>query len=430
MKLNVLSLFKAVLLLIVGGIVGYLLSDTIIDTRRMLSQAASHDNAREAWEEFSDRINAVADRMLKSDFPNQTDRQRAEGIRQLAHVIVDGLRWEFDNASPEFTGLLVNNTDTSGWGGPNVDNKYLRGRIDGDSTYTLTGNIGQLYDLAIQTNKGDLHMGQVGASQTLDMSELVVDEQGNFIVTISPDPHSVNWIQQGPDHTILSIRAYYVDWDKHGSGRFHLVKDGNEGAAPPALSEKEAAQRLANAAHWIETNIIGWDKWLKLALINAEDNAATGPRTVGGGSSTMLYGGIPFSLQQDEALIIEVEDPLADYFSFQTYTYGWFDAGDYANHQTSLNSAQSQFDSDGKIRFVVSAEDPGVPNWIDTEERKTGVITYRYMRAKSPNQPKVTLVPYSQIHSFLLADTPNVTKNERKKAIAARQKHVQHRFHN
>ena len=248
MKLNVLSLFKAVLLLIVGGIVGYLLSDTITDTRRMFSQAASHDNAREAWEEFSDRINAVADRMLKSDFPNQTDRQRAEGIRQLAHVIVDGLRWEFDNASPEFTGLLVNNTDTSGWGGPNVDNKYLRGRIDGDSTYTLTGNIGQLYDLAIQTNKGDLHMGQVGASETLDMSELVVDAQGNFTVTISPEPQSGNWIQQGPDHTILSIRAYYVDWEKHGSGQFYLVREGSQGEAPPPLSEKEAAQREKDAA--------------------------------------------------------------------------------------------------------------------------------------------------------------------------------------
>lgn len=430
MKPAIPSFLKSSLLILIGTVLGYFLAGPIRDVQLILSPPPAPVTAREAWRDFTQRIDAVAERILASDFPSATDRERAEGIRQLTHVIVDGLRWEFDNASAEFTGLIVNNTDTSGWGGPNVDNKYLRGRIDGGSTYLLSGNIGSLYDIAIQTNRGDLHMGQVGASETLDLSTLEVDARGNFVVTISPEFHEGNWIKQDPDHTILTIRAYYLDWTTSGDGQFYLVREGQQGIAPPALSEKEAARRLANAAHWIESNLVGWDKWLKLALANADENSATAPRAVGGGSSSLLYGGISYALAPGEALVVELEDPQADYYSFQTYTLGWFDAGDYANHQTSLNSAQVRRDADGKIRLVISAQDPEVPNWIDTEGRERGVVTYRYMRAKNPDQPRVTLVPVTTIRGVLPADTPVVTPRERRETISVRQRHVQQRFHN
>jgi hypothetical protein len=68
-------------------------------------------------------------------FPHDSDRDRAEGFRQLAHMIVEGLRWEFDHGDAQFPSLMVSNTDTTGWGGPNVDNKYLRAKINGQSTY-------------------------------------------------------------------------------------------------------------------------------------------------------------------------------------------------------------------------------------------------------------------------------------------------------
>ena len=61
------------------------------------------------------------------------------------------------STTTEPTSLMVSNTDSTGWGGPNVDNKYYRARIDGDSTYTLRGNVDSLYDIAIQANKGDMH---------------------------------------------------------------------------------------------------------------------------------------------------------------------------------------------------------------------------------------------------------------------------------
>ena len=42
-----------------------------------------------------------------------------------------------------------------------------------------------------------------------------------------------------------------------------------------------------------------------------------------------------------------------------------------ANRQSSLNGHQAVLDPDGVFRAVISARDPGVPNWLDTG----GVIT-------------------------------------------------------
>lgn len=424
------SILKACGFTVLGTVIGFSLAQPIKDLQSMLAPPPKHETASAAWQDFSALINKVGQRILEDDFPNQTSRDRAEGVRQLAHMIVEGLRWEFDNASPEFTGLFVTNTDTTGYGGPNVDNKYLRGRIDGQSTYILKGNVKHLHDIAIQTARGELTRGEVGTSNTLSLADLDVDDEGNFSLVISPKSHPGNWLKQGAEHQILSIRVYYLDWENTHMGQFYLVKEGSQGKAPAPLTEQEAAQRIANAGAWIESSVIGWDKWLKLALSSAENNQAMPPRSIGGGSTTLLYGGIPFVLAEDQTLVIEVDDPQADYFSFQTYNYGWFDAGDYANRQTSLNNKQVKVDPDGIVRMVVSARDPGVANWIDSEGRQRGVVTYRYMSAKNPSTPRVSLVNFAELGGYLPEGTPRISEAQRQQDIAVRQLHVQSRFHN
>ena len=136
------------------------------------------------------------------------------------------------------------------------------------------------------------------------------------------------------------------------------------------------------------------------------------------------------NLPKGMAMVIEIEDPRARYFSFQTYRLGWYNPGDYANRQTSLNQRQAHVGRDGQIRFVASTTDPGVPNWIDTEGRSDGLIVFRYIGAENPQTPRVSLVPEREVRSLFPDDTPVVSEQERRKTIALRQRHVQHRFHN
>lgn len=44
----------------------------------------------------------------------------------------------------------------------------------------------------------------------------------------------------------------------------------------------------------------------------------------------------------------------------------WMESLDYASHQASLNRFSQHVDSDNRVRYVISLQDPGVSNWRDT----------------------------------------------------------------
>src|SRR5207244_3848012 len=50
---------------------------------------------------------------------------------------------------------------------------------------------------------------------------------------------------------------------------------------------------------------------------------------------------------------------------------------DIAGRTGSLNKAQSEPNADGTYTFVISDQDPGVHNWIDTDGLLEGILTLR-----------------------------------------------------
>jgi hypothetical protein len=76
----------------------------------------------------------------------------------------------------------------------------------------------------------------------------------------------------------------------------------------------------------------------------------------------------PWRLAPDEVLVIEFQDPMADFWGLQLASSLWHTL-DYANRPTSINQAQLQPDQDGASRVVLSHRDPGLYNWLDTMGR-------------------------------------------------------------
>jgi hypothetical protein len=59
----------------------------------------------------------------------------------------------------------------------------------------------------------------------------------------------------------------------------------------------------------------------------------------------------------------------------------------------SLNRRQTKPEADGSFRIVVAGEDPGVPNWLDTEGRAFGLVFFRFMLPESEIEtPRARLV--------------------------------------
>src|SRR3546814_4447125 len=71
-------------------------------------------------------------------------------------------------------------------------------------------------------------------------------------------------------------------------------------------------------------------------------------------------------LGPDEALIVEAEVPTQCGYASLILTNDIYGTTDWYNNQASLNNAQWRVAGDGILRVVVSAKDPGVPNWLDT----------------------------------------------------------------
>ena len=145
-----------------------------------------------------------------------------------------------------------------------------------------------------------------------------------------------------------------------------------------------------------------------------------------GGAKDIVYGNDWWSLDPDEAMIVEFEVPDARYWQLQLCDV-WFRTMDWATRQTGLNHAQAFVHADGKVRFVIAHQDPGVQNWIDTSGHPEGMIQYRYIWTQSQPAPNVQIVSFDEIGSALPSDTPAFSADERRDALAIRHRHLQRR---
>ena len=118
-----------------------------------------------------------------------------------------------------------------------------------------------------------------------------------------------------------------------------------------------------------------------------EHNTFTPPNTPPGGAPSIAYGGGCWDLGPDEVLVIEHDEPDAHYWNWSVHHLHWFDSGAWHERSTSTNGCQAHVDADGRVRVVVAATDPGVPNWLDTEGRPLGMAVYRYVGARTTPHP-------------------------------------------
>ncbi len=68
---------RAIALILLGGALGYWLSDGITDLRQMFTPPAPKTSAAAAWEDFSARIQALGERILKDLRPEASPAQPA-----------------------------------------------------------------------------------------------------------------------------------------------------------------------------------------------------------------------------------------------------------------------------------------------------------------------------------------------------------------
>jgi hypothetical protein len=271
--------------------------------------------------------------------------------------------------------------------------------------------------------------GQTPASGgVIDSTNLQTDEHGNFTITFGPGPGDgqPNYIQLTPGSKQVLIRDTLTDWNQTAATLSVERVAGPDLPATPPFQEQ--VDRLATlivtgAPYWH-----GFSNAYRQVPANSVTPAIPTPGGLVGQSSALGH----FSLTEDQALVITVRPFDADYVGFQVGT-DWFTSIDYANHTSSMTTAQARPNTDGSVTYVISLKDPGVANWIDPAGHPTGLIQIRWQGlpagAMPPGyRPTAQLVSFDELATVLPADTVMVTERQRKAQIEQRRAQLRNRY--
>jgi hypothetical protein len=242
-----------------------------------------------------------------------------------------------------------------------------------------------------------------------------------------PAGHTGDWLALHPDTDHLLVRVYVVDWTTDAVPDLDIERIDRR-PVPRRPTPGGVAAALDEAARWVEASLPFWAAYQDHTRSVLEPNTLSAPATPPGGAHDIAYGGGHWDLAPDEALVVEFDEPDADHWSVQLYSVGLFESLDIAHRSVSLNDRQAHVDADGRIRLVVCGTDPATANWLDTEQRPTGMIAYRWIWARSTPVPTTAVVSLDAVADRLPPDHPRLDRTAREAQLDARRRGVARRF--
>ena len=307
-------------------------------------------------------------------------------------------------------------------GMPNPDTVYLTAAIDGAGTYRLTGDRGTALDVSLMPMGGPTAAG-LKTYPAIDLATFELDADGRLDIVLSarrPDGHSGQWCEIAPDVRSLMLRSVSDDWGQHRDPVLAITRldspSRRQRPSPDAL-----AASLAGLVPMVEgTLAFGMRKVASLRAGGFVNAVTTVDYSAGGGLAGQWYHEGVFEVPDGKALLVEAD--LRG--GVDTLSLALTDALgctlDWANAQTSLNRKQAQMDSDGFLRFVVSGEDPGVANWLDTMGHRVGVMQLRWTGCAEAPYLTFQLVDAGAVLPSLPPETLTVTHEEREAILRHR----------
>jgi len=313
---------------------------------------------------------------------------------------------------------------------PNPDFAYQIAFVNGTRRWRITGKRNTARWIDIQSLRGWWGEHDFGGLENYDLDkDFKIERDGSFEIIASADPAPGNWIRldkSNPNNT-LQVRPAMYDWETEVPPELHIEPLDDAPATRVVHDEAEIVRRLQLCGEMIKHCIGRWTtkaspKLVKMAGMN-QFVTFKGDPARGGANPLAQYGQAPYELAHDEALIIETEDPDAPYWGISLGTW-WWETVDPTHHQSSINGHQAVLDSDGKFRFVLTRNDPGVPNWLDPVGWDVGILLLRWYRATKEQRISTKKVPVRELRNHLPSDTPVVTPAQRKNEIERRRRAV------
>jgi hypothetical protein len=396
--------------------------------------------AQDAWEYYLRSLDAARARVLNSPYAT-TPVDRAQGLYYIQMLSAFGFNIYTaprQNYPHFYTNTIFSPLEYS-FGAPCPDFLYKWTFLDGGRRYRLFGKLGTTRWVELQAQRGfwgDADQTRLG---NWDFDDFEIAADGSFEIIASAhrpsgNGQSGNWMKLDPaaSNITVMVREAFYDWSAERGLTLSIELLDRAAIEPVVHSEAEMNRRLRAAGFLVQFTVDFFleynDRILKeaggvnafyVSPMQSSDNVGGNPRA---GYMQMMY-----DINPGEALIMEVDVPQARYWSAHLMDM-WWQTTDYAYHHSSLNGHQARVDADGKVRIVLSSEDPGVPNWLDPVDNPRGIVQWRWYLAESHPTPVVSCVRLAELGRHLPEETPCLTPEQRRLELRARTAFVRRNY--
>jgi len=377
-------------------------------------EAGASNLARTAMRGLLDAIRGVEDNLIRAD-RGYSEAELAEAERSLAHILYTALDFWLE-AKPHRPVFRPYVTPTRKLLGCNPDSVYYFAAIEDDKTYKITGNVAAATFTSFTVEKGS-HEGHAARGSIAALSDLDMEVagDGSYEITVSREkPTKGNWLQLSEGASQITTRHYHEARQNVAAIPGRIVPINIEVVDPDPLPENGGDAAVAKHLEWV-TNFVREHSAMtfqktspemakKLGWVSIEPNKFPKPgqwATAAGeqayGNTHAWYCSAPYELAPDEALLIKGRFPDCRFANVVLWN-SFMQSFDYANRQISLNRNQVEYEEDGSFRIVIAHEDPGVPNWLDTEGQSAGTVYWRYVfPSETPRRVKTKVVKVASL---------------------------------
>jgi hypothetical protein len=345
--------------------------------------------SRAAWDELLGLLGQADVRYLGKEWGIERESDIADGHRFLMHVLHSGIE-QWLEADPQRPRAVRFVTPTLKLLGDNPDAIYYTAPLDPKHRYRVRGNTGgAVYtSLTIEGGNADGRYPKRVAG-ALNDTQFDVARDGSFEVVLGPGEQGRNRLALEPDAGTLTTRHYFetersAAADPDAKVRL-AVEPIDPVGPPPTPNDQSIAAAIRRVANYFRAATLDMPQpdpsnqpgWVSLVPNHFNAPAKWQPAEGGFGAVDNAYSSAPYLVMPDQALVIEGRWPKGR-FSNVVLWNRFLQTYDYAHRRVSLNRKQTRLEKDGSFRIVIAHRDPGVPNWIDTEGRVSGLVFWRF----------------------------------------------------
>jgi hypothetical protein len=359
-----------------------------------MTQDNPGSDAAASWRKMVEVLRLAGERMDEGTRVLSPD-ERADGFRALARALANQLgRLEVDDAKPE---LEAFNLWRHKFYMDNPDFLYWVSEINDDATYRIDGQAPGAVFVSINVYAGAGLVATTVARITSD--DMEIDADGHFSLTFVPEAlgPAGNQIVLPKGANMIWVRQFYdAPPTAEASARIARL---DQAPTPPFIQAHRFARRLERMGMVLDEASKRIAGGSRLAL-EGKNQIRVWVEAQGGAVYTepgIYYHSGGWNLQPGEALVLDGRMAPARFMNIILYSR-FHNSLDYRNRQISLTGKSIVTGEDGRFRLVLSGEDPGVPNWLDTEGRPQGMFLIRWLQPEeTPDLPTATLMPIADL---------------------------------